>query len=509
MKQYFLLLTILLLTILLKAQSQENRYEGSLSVYHGETRLGDDIGMSFGYIETQVYFNWAMWSLMGEPVYNVNAAVELSTHSLVVVKDGISYSIPEEILFKIRPIDIKVLGVIESKTINVAGGNLGYTVKWDAGAPGKLFTPAAWQSSDTFEKLTKEEQKQYYSFNVAGSPNWDELFMSYKDYISKEQAIEFFKSGLDIDKNGTRVEIKWDLTPIKKYINQQERMALESERAEVDKQKQKLDQKDQAKKEKEEEDFWNTPANTDTEEDVAEREAYYQVKDQLERKYDEIYSEQNDIDREKERYDKLLTDKLDKLKNKPKPGEIQGKYVYTYNKLSVEIPSTKNFKKHNSVFNSGDSQADMRMDFQSTLSDLTLNIFYNVGGFEVEFKNIKGTEYYKFDIMIDAEYKDIYQNSKSGKTGLDYPYNEYSKFSNYGILTFDGNENFSLDPNYSKLYKKGKVTKFSLDNFSSWMKDDKIDAIYTITELSAGKTQFVIKIENNINDDDLLIKLFK
>lgn len=200
MKKQLLFFAFLLSVSVGFAQSNENKYQGSLSVYHGETRLGDDIGMSFGSIETRVYINWAMWSLMGEPVYNVNAAVELRTHSLVVIKDDMSYIIPEEILFKIRPIDIKVLGVMESKTINVAGGKLGYTVKWDAGAPGKLYTPTVYQSSEAFEKLSKDEQKQYYSFNVAGSPNWDETFMDSKGFISKDKAIEFFKSGLDLSR---------------------------------------------------------------------------------------------------------------------------------------------------------------------------------------------------------------------------------------------------------------------------------------------------------------------
>ena len=304
------------------AQSNENKFQGSLSVYHAETRLGENTDISCGPLEFQVHINWAMWTLMGEPVYNVNAAVELRTHALIATKDGRGYGIPKEVLHKIRPVKITIYGNIFSLSSHKTVCH----VKWDAGAPGKLYT----EQYKDFKDLSKEEQKKYYSFNVAGSTDWDKFFYYTEgNYVRKNEAVEFFKSKIKM--NDARAEIEWDLTPVKSYIAQQERLALDKKRAELDKQKQELDKKqqerEQAQKQKEEEDFWNTPASTETRDDAVEREAYKQAEDQLQSRYDEIDDLENKIENEKERYDLLLADKREELEKRPKPGDKQGYFT--------------------------------------------------------------------------------------------------------------------------------------------------------------------------------------
>lgn len=180
-----LLLCSIIISILSATNAQ--KYKGTIKDY---VPIADD-EIELQYQGANIYFYWKISTLFGEPVvYGTNATTVRSKTSTINVIDidgkycTSGTSIPSSILKKIRVKSV-VLNGMDKKT----GGAPSYKIKIDAGIPSQVYI-------GTYEQLKaapKETRQKYWSFNVAGSPNWSKLLKHWNgEYLTSTQAKQLF-----------------------------------------------------------------------------------------------------------------------------------------------------------------------------------------------------------------------------------------------------------------------------------------------------------------------------
>ena len=322
-----LLLCSIIISILSAINAQE--YKGTINDY---VPIADD-EIELQHHGATIYFYWKISTLFGEPiVYGSNATIVKSTFSTMNVIDLAGKyctngtSIPSSILKKVRVKSV-VLNGIDKKT----GGAPSYKIKIDAGIPSQVYI-------GTYEQLKaapKDTRKKYWSFNVAGSPSWSKLFK----HLSATQAKQLFKSGIKLKACGdgpyqSHLSVEWDLSAVKEYLIKLKQVKLDKELAIANKLKTQLAKKEPLRKQKEADDFWNTPVNTDTQQDQTDRKTIKRKVEQFANKKQKIASTKKAVLREKEKVEKYWAAKCNKLKNTPKPIENKEKGVFYYSKMT-------------------------------------------------------------------------------------------------------------------------------------------------------------------------------
>jgi len=320
-----LLLCSLIIGILYTTTAQ--KYSGTISDY---------LPIKDNEIELQhqganIYFFWKIYSLYGEPVVYGSNATTISTKmpSVNVIDINGKYclsgtSIPSSILKKVRVKSV-VLNGLDKKT----GGTPSYKIKIDAGIPSQIYSGTYNQ----LKSLSKETRNKYWSFNVAGSPSWSKLFKHWDgEYLTTPQAKQLFKSGIKLKNCGdgayqSHLSIEWDLSAVKEYLVKQKKIKLDREFATANKRKKQLEQKEALRKQKEAEDFWNTPVSTDTQQDITDRKAIKNKVEQYTNKKQKIASSKKAILKAKEEVEEYWAAKRNKLNNTPKPGENKGTFI--------------------------------------------------------------------------------------------------------------------------------------------------------------------------------------
>jgi uncharacterized protein (UPF0248 family) len=229
--------------------SQDNRGEKHLTKWQ-EVNDGE---LSLGNHHVGLNVNWKIWTLMGDPVYNVKAATSLNGN-FSTSYNGKIYHIPQNIAKKIRAYDINLDLEFKDKSIYPST----YKVQWDAGAPA---------NKSIIGVITKNEKTSYYSYNTPASTAWDKLFKhtsSSSKYISKETAKDFLKKGIKLT-NKSNFSIKWDLSAVRAWLEKQLKLKQGKVKTKSNKDdfwstssisEDKSDKKKETKKS--DDDFWST-----------------------------------------------------------------------------------------------------------------------------------------------------------------------------------------------------------------------------------------------------------
>lgn len=102
---------------------------------------------------------------------------------------------------------------------------------------------------------------------------------------------------------------------------------LDKEFATANKRKKQLTKKEALRNQKEADDFWNTPVNTDTQQDQTDRKVVNKKLKRYASKKHKIASTKKAVLRKKEEIEQYWAAKRNKLKNTPKPGEKSGTFV--------------------------------------------------------------------------------------------------------------------------------------------------------------------------------------
>lgn len=203
-------LSLILMIILfplgqLFAQEQsDNQFIRCIKIEDKDTSLG---GCS------DVYVEWKVGTLMGEPIISSRGIVSIpfgfSAPKQWVTYRGKEYSVPTEIVKKITVISTDV--AIEASYY--------LYMDFDLGAMGDIY----WGGT-LVPALSADEKEKYFSFNVSGSPEWDDLFYNHnkltdeKKYLSEEEAKKIFIGGFVEKGNPSTARVKFNLSPIRNWI---------------------------------------------------------------------------------------------------------------------------------------------------------------------------------------------------------------------------------------------------------------------------------------------------
>ncbi len=278
--------------------------------------------------------NWKVWTLMGEPVVDSTAAWnEWKGTSVVRLPKWIkrytgSPEVPVEVLEKIRVYNVELYGEVWSREgLMLDPGVFAKPLLHSTGSGGTE-TPE-WR---TFKEKNAGQQKEYFSFNVPGRPEWSELFKTGDGGsggvgvlgVRIEDAKALVKKGFRIGDYDGKLKVRkvsFDLSAVHEWLWGLEQKAIEEWKAEVRKEESVLAAKEEERKKAEEADFWGTPANTDTGEDRTKREWVEGEKHGIEKAEKELEAARQTIAAERKKVDLAIGKKRDALAKTPKPEE--------------------------------------------------------------------------------------------------------------------------------------------------------------------------------------------
>lgn len=196
----------------------------------------------------KVLFRWRVYVFMGEPV--------IYSEAVCLFEPGILnysvYNLSESLYNKIRVYGLQIRSFLNEKNSKklISGNNSAQyaSVIFD---PGVLLKPY-FGTKEQFLKLTKEEQKKFWSLNVPGSPSWDKTFLStdllfYADhnFVNAKYAKDIMKRGFTFQEGyGTSrsrvLSLSIDYSVIEKWYIEQEKELFENNKKELIKQEKEV-----------------------------------------------------------------------------------------------------------------------------------------------------------------------------------------------------------------------------------------------------------------------------
>jgi len=346
----FILFLLAILSIV-KAEEYKGLVKGYIPIKDDEIELQ--------YTSANVYFQWKIYTLYGEPVKVGLAYVTIDNklpNSKINVIGSQSWSsmgsIPSSVLKKVRVKSVTLKGIFRKPGF---AGKVGYYTEIDAGIPGTPY----YGTYQSLKSLSKEKRRRYTGFNVPGSPSWSKLFRPMNtyygdDFISSDKAKEHMKAGIKLEDCGkfnysSEIKVEWDLSAVKEWLVQQEKAKLDKKLAAVKKRKEELRIKAAIAKQKEADDFWGTPEDTETPKDKADKKKIEQLDPKLLKQEKELMASLSKVAKEKEEIEQYLAAKRNRLKNTPKPGENTGTFVderdgreYKWGKIGDQVWMAEN-----------------------------------------------------------------------------------------------------------------------------------------------------------------------
>jgi len=159
---------------------------------------------------TFVHVKWQANTLLGEPVFNSEGfvVIDYSNYYSVTYK-GKTYNVPYEIIDEVDIISINVKWAVKPSIY----------LDIDLGAAGDLYYGTPY----SLNLLSEEEKKRYFSFNVPGSPEWDNSFYtkgnsSPKKYFKTDESKKIFTEGISMIEWNSSAQVAFDLSPVKNWI---------------------------------------------------------------------------------------------------------------------------------------------------------------------------------------------------------------------------------------------------------------------------------------------------
>jgi hypothetical protein len=333
---FFVFITILLSLLSLSLTAQSIDSSGDL-VFNNSTLIEDNEGVELKDLmmlapppSISYLIGYEISSLYGEPVIFCQAAIvidpKLGTNNIEKYK-------------RLTVIDINFFGVFERER---------YVISCDVGAPKRPFIG----SIDEFRSLSDERKSDHLSFNVAGSPSWDELihispnFTQYSSpggvamgwnkldpgnkYLNPSKAKELllnddfsFMEWSYSYSTGSFVEVAWDFSQLERYVAEIEKRKVQKTITKVENDVSQLEKKAREEaKEEYGEDFWDQPDNPVKEADST---VMNKLINQLRKNHnlDKSLAEKiAEANKEFQYKNKIYSRKLNKLKNTPTPEEL-------------------------------------------------------------------------------------------------------------------------------------------------------------------------------------------
>lgn len=201
-------------------------------------------------IGASIIISWKAWTLLGQPVIDSTAVIIPDFTQFKI------YNIPDSVLQKVRFYDLKIKLALKQRTGSlIYWGQQGVgTISGDRGPlcivldPGVLSKPFIGTES-AFKQLSETNAKQYWSYNVPGSPEWKKVFlrngyltgMANNEYLDSTKAKQIFTNTFMLntfDEDGSYssvnevISLKVDFSPIREYLAKQDsQTSLSSEMA--------------------------------------------------------------------------------------------------------------------------------------------------------------------------------------------------------------------------------------------------------------------------------------
>ncbi len=204
-KKLMLVMMLFPIGLLFAQESSDSRLIRNVKIKDKDTQLHES---------SDVYVEWKIGVLMGEPVLNSKAIVSIPLNfrdsKQRVTYKGEEFEVPTEVVKKISVVSAKASIYVPYYIY----------MDFDLGAMGDIY----WGENVSF--LSKDKKERYFSFNVPGSPEWNNLFYKLnqlsdtREYLSEEESKKIFITGIDEDEFGisSNADVKFNLNPIKMWI---------------------------------------------------------------------------------------------------------------------------------------------------------------------------------------------------------------------------------------------------------------------------------------------------
>ncbi|MCP4324792.1 MAG: hypothetical protein GY787_23680 [Alteromonadales bacterium] len=157
----------------------------------------------------KIHVIWKTGTLMGEPLVNSSGAIIIPRRNSYKVKyQGKSYLVPFAVVDKISAVSVSVEASVGDSTY----------LQLDLGAMGETY----FGDYNSFVILQKIDD--YLSFNVAGSPDWAQLYYQKRNigttdaYLSKEAAVALFKTDHKVSAMFSTANIEFNLNEVRNWI---------------------------------------------------------------------------------------------------------------------------------------------------------------------------------------------------------------------------------------------------------------------------------------------------
>ncbi len=158
-----------------------------------------------------VYMDWRLTTMIGEPVISSKGVVILPEQSSYhATFKGKAYTVPGEVIKEITAVSVTIKAHISQNEL----------MDIDLGAMGDIY----FGTGLLIPKLSQEDKKKYFSFNVSGSPEWEKLFhttdmgLGRTGYLTKEQAKTRFMEGVEIIPLWSFAQVQFNLNPVRNWI---------------------------------------------------------------------------------------------------------------------------------------------------------------------------------------------------------------------------------------------------------------------------------------------------
>ena len=210
-------------------------HEGSASVLERNAFFdkSDDFTLS-GSIE--FFVNWKYWTLMGEPVAHHEAAWEIGPDIRVIGAPFLQHFtlppgglvVPENIVETIGIYRLYFASGFHTDFHYPMTQANYFEISFDPGVMSKAFVKES--RLDGISKLSHEEQKKYFSFNVPGSPEWNDFLSNTSYYdpdsssvirssISKETAKRIFRNeGFNLGNTLRILQVDYNLWGVREWL---------------------------------------------------------------------------------------------------------------------------------------------------------------------------------------------------------------------------------------------------------------------------------------------------
>ena len=317
-------------------------YSGAAWANHTDI---SDSGLSLDVAGAGVSFhiNWRVYSLMGEPVEYYEAAwllpdrvrITLQPEFLKRYRVGNNLEVPRQVLDKIRIVELVFWG-----TVGEANGAWGLWMDPGAMAKPYIYAYSAGQQVqgiNDFRRLSQDRKKSYMSFNSAGSPDWNNLFVNnngsrpgYPDEFSKELMKRGFSVGTGREEVLLR-RLRFDLTAVREWLLGLEQKAVEEWKRDIQGREKDLETKSAEREKSEGEDFWNTVPGMETVQDRLEREAVEKEKLLIAEAERNIRDELRRTAEQRRQFDQQISQRIEQIKARPEPGrKLAGELIWQY-----------------------------------------------------------------------------------------------------------------------------------------------------------------------------------